>query len=176
MEGAFMAENRERINLTILHSNDIHGDFVPEEKNGVLSGGIARLAGYINQTRAKEKNVIYAVAGDMFKGSIIDSEYMGISTIELMNMLAPDVVTLGNHEIDYGLAHLLFIEPPSFEELERRLRGRGTEDEAMIRQRLDAAKVELSRKEEYDVCFVNDEFEKAVSELVVYVNEAANGK
>ncbi|MBQ1377104.1 MAG: 5'-nucleotidase C-terminal domain-containing protein [Lachnospiraceae bacterium] len=105
-----MAEDRERINLTILHSNDIHGDFVPEEKNGVLSGGIARLAGYINQTRAKEKNVIYAVAGDMFKGSIIDSEYMGISTIELMNMLAPDVVTLGNHEIDYGLAHLLFIE------------------------------------------------------------------
>ena len=73
-------------------------------------------------------------------------------------------------------AHLVFIEPPSFEELERRLRGRGTEDEAMIRQRLDAAKVELSRKEEYDVCFVNDELEKAVSELVVYVNEAANGK
>ena len=98
------------VKLTILHTNDIHGDFTPEEKNGVMSGGIARLAGYINETRDKEENVIFAVAGDMFKGSIIDSEYKGISTIELMNMLNPDVVTLGNHEIDYGLAHLLFIE------------------------------------------------------------------
>ena len=96
--------------VTILHSNDIHGDFSPEEKNGVMSGGIARMAGYINKVREEEKNVLYAVAGDMFKGSIIDSEYLGISTIELMNLLNPDVATLGNHEIDYGLAHLLFIE------------------------------------------------------------------
>ena len=46
----------------------------------------------------------------MLRGSIIDSEYKGISTIEVMNLLTPDVATLGNHEIDYGLAHLLFIE------------------------------------------------------------------
>ena len=104
-----MAEN-QTTKLTILHSNDIHGDFTPEEKDGVLSGGIARMAGYINQVRNDEDHVIFAVAGDMFKGSIIDSEYRGISTIELMNMLYPDVTTLGNHEIDYGLAHLLFIE------------------------------------------------------------------
>ena len=104
-----MADN-QTTKLTILHSNDIHGDFTPEEKDGVLSGGIARLAGYINQVRNDEDHVIFAVAGDMFKGSIIDSEYRGISTIELMNMLYPDVATLGNHEIDYGLAHLLFIE------------------------------------------------------------------
>jgi 5'-nucleotidase len=46
----------------------------------------------------------------MFRGSLIDSEFQGISTIEIMNLLAPDVVTLGNHEVDYGLAHLLFLE------------------------------------------------------------------
>jgi 5'-nucleotidase len=46
----------------------------------------------------------------MFRGSVIDSEFRGISTIEIMNMLAPDVVTIGNHEIDYGIAHLLFLE------------------------------------------------------------------
>jgi 5'-nucleotidase len=46
----------------------------------------------------------------MFRGSVIDSEFRGISTIEIMNMLAPDVVTIGNHETDYGIAHLLFIE------------------------------------------------------------------
>ena len=43
-------------------------------------------------------------------GSVIDSEYKGLSTIEIMNALAPDVVTIGNHEVDYGIAHLLFIE------------------------------------------------------------------
>ena len=45
--------------VTILHSNDIHGDFSPEEKNGVMSGGIARMAGYINKVREEEKNVKY---------------------------------------------------------------------------------------------------------------------
>lgn len=46
----------------------------------------------------------------MFRGSVIDSEFQGISTIQIMNMLNPDVVTLGNHEVDYGIAHLLFLE------------------------------------------------------------------
>ena len=46
----------------------------------------------------------------MFRGSVIDSEYKGLSTIEIMNALAPDIVTIGNHEVDYGVAHLLFIE------------------------------------------------------------------
>ena len=54
--------------------------------------------------------MLYAIAGDMFKGSLIDSEFLGFSTIEIMNYLNPDIVALGNHELDYGLAHLLFLE------------------------------------------------------------------
>lgn len=96
--------------LTILHSNDLHGDFFAEKVNEELVGGVSRLSGYINKIRNEEKNVIYAIAGDMFRGSLIDSEYQGISTIDIMNMLAPDVVSLGNHEVDYGLSHLLFLE------------------------------------------------------------------
>ena len=96
--------------LTILHSNDMHGDFLAEKVNNKLLGGVSMLSGYINKVRHEDKNVIYAISGDMFRGSLIDSEYKGISTIEIMNMLAPDVVTLGNHEVDYGIAHLLFIE------------------------------------------------------------------
>jgi 5'-nucleotidase/UDP-sugar diphosphatase len=46
----------------------------------------------------------------MLQGSLIDMEYKGVSTMEIMNYLAPDVVTLGNHEFDYGLPHLLFLE------------------------------------------------------------------
>lgn len=96
--------------LVLLHSNDMHGDFLTEQIDENLVGGVSMLSGYINKVRREEKNVLYAIAGDMFRGSIIDSEFQGLSTIEIMNMLAPDVVTLGNHEVDYGLAHLLFIE------------------------------------------------------------------
>lgn len=98
--------------FTILHSNDIHGDFLAEVsgKKGKLIGGLTLLSGYINQVRQEEKNVLYVISGDMVQGSLIDAEYKGISTIEIMNYLAPDMVALGNHEMDYGLPHLLFLE------------------------------------------------------------------
>ncbi len=96
--------------LTILHSNDIHGDFLAEMKDGKSVGGIARMAGYVKKLRETERNVLYVIAGDMLRGSIIDEEYKGISTMEIINHLDPDVASLGNHELDYGLAHLLFLE------------------------------------------------------------------
>lgn len=98
--------------FTILHTNDIHGDFLAEVKGGKgkLIGGLALLSGYINKVRQEEKNVLYVIAGDMVQGSLIDADFKGISTIEIMNYLAPDVVALGNHEFDYGLPHLLFLE------------------------------------------------------------------
>jgi len=98
--------------FTILHSNDMHGDFLAEtgtDRQRAI-GGLALLSGYINKVRKEEQNVLYVISGDMVQGSLIDSEYKGISTIEIMNYLAPDVVTLGNHEFDYGLPHLLFLE------------------------------------------------------------------
>ncbi len=96
--------------LTLLHSNDLHGDFTAEEIDDKLVGGVSRLSGYINKVRREESNVLYTVSGDMFRGSLIDSEFRGVSTIEIMNILHPDVATLGNHEADYGIAHLLFLE------------------------------------------------------------------
>ena len=98
--------------FTILHSNDIHGDFLAEVRGekGSLIGGLSLLSGYINKVRQEEENVIYVISGDMVQGSLIDMEYKGASTIEIMNYLAPDVVALGNHELDYGLPHLLFLE------------------------------------------------------------------
>ncbi|MEB3251312.1 MAG: bifunctional UDP-sugar hydrolase/5'-nucleotidase, partial [Cyanobacteriota bacterium] len=77
---------------------------------GDLIGGLSLLSGYINQVRQQEKNVVYAISGDMLQGSMIDAEFKGLSTIEIMNYLAPDVVTLGNHELDYGFPHLLVLE------------------------------------------------------------------
>ena len=96
--------------LTILHSNDMHGDFLAENLQEKLIGGVSMLSGYVNKVRNEEANTLYCIAGDMFRGSVIDSEFKGVSTIEIMNTIAPDVVTLGNHETDYGIAHLLFLE------------------------------------------------------------------
>lgn len=98
--------------FTILHSNDMHGDLLSDSKKerGKLIGGLALLSGYINKVRQEEQNVLYVISGDMLQGSIIDTEYKGLSTIEIMNYLAPDIVGIGNHEVDYGLPHLLFLE------------------------------------------------------------------
>lgn len=96
--------------LTLLHSNDMHGDFLAEQIDDALLGGVSLLSGYVDQVRRTETNTLYCISGDMFRGSVIDSEFRGISTIEIMNAIAPDVVTLGNHETDYGIAHLLFLE------------------------------------------------------------------
>ncbi|MDR0783514.1 MAG: bifunctional metallophosphatase/5'-nucleotidase [Propionibacteriaceae bacterium] len=103
-----MAERYRK--LTLLHSNDIHADFMAEGDDEDGLGGISRLSGYVSKVRAEEDNVLYCIAGDMLQGSLIDTEYKGISTIEIMNTVAPDVACLGNHEIDYGLGHLLFLE------------------------------------------------------------------
>jgi 5'-nucleotidase/UDP-sugar diphosphatase len=98
--------------FTILHSNDMHGDFLAELRGaeGKLKGGLSLLSGYINKVRREEENVLYFISGDMVQGSLIDSEYKGISTMAIMNYLSPDAVALGNHEFDYGLPHLLFLE------------------------------------------------------------------
>lgn len=96
--------------LTLLHSNDMHGDFFDEQQNEILVGGIARLSGYVQQTRKEDIPALYVIAGDMLQGSIIDQEFKGISTIDIINALSPDIVTLGNHELDYGLGHLMFLE------------------------------------------------------------------
>ena len=70
-------------------------------------------------------------------------------------------------------AHLVFIEPPSLEELERRLRGRATETEESIELRMKNAELELSRKMEYDIRFVNDNLDVCTDELVAYIERQA---
>jgi 5'-nucleotidase len=97
--------------LTILHSNDLHGDFHSVmHPSGSRVGGLALLSAYVNKVRQEEDNVLFVIAGDIMQGNVIDSEYKGISTMAIMNYLSPDVICLGNHEFDYGLSHLLFLE------------------------------------------------------------------
>ena len=63
-------------------------------------------------------------------------------------------------------ARLVFLAPPSWDELVRRLVGRGTEDEEERTRRLETAKVELAAAEEFDEIIVNDEVPRAAERIV----------
>ena len=62
-------------------------------------------------------------------------------------------------------ANLIFILPPSFEELEARLRGRHTESEDAIQKRLNSTKLEMENSKLFDYQVVNDNIENAVKKL-----------
>ena len=66
-------------------------------------------------------------------------------------------------------AQFVFLAPPSFDELERRLSGRGTEPEEVRRERLDQARIELASESEFDVTVVNHSVERAADELVALI-------
>lgn len=62
-------------------------------------------------------------------------------------------------------ANLIFILPPSFEELEARLRGRHTESEEAIQKRLESTKLEMENSKHFDFQVINDNLENAVKKL-----------
>lgn len=71
----------------------------------------------------------------------------------------------------YGAkAQVIFIEPPSMDELEKRLRDRKTDSEEQIILRVSNARKELSRKNDYDFLIMNDEVDKAYQKLKATVN------
>ena len=67
-------------------------------------------------------------------------------------------------------AQLVFLAPPTFDELARRLVGRGTEDPEKVRMRLDRARIEMAAEDEFDVVVVNDDLEKAADRLVALLS------
>jgi guanylate kinase len=65
---------------------------------------------------------------------------------------------------------LVFLAPPSWEELVRRLTGRGTEPPEVIERRLDAAKIELAAEPEFDMTLVNTSVEDVARELLALMD------
>jgi guanylate kinase len=72
-------------------------------------------------------------------------------------------------------ALMIFINPPSFEELERRLRSRGTETEEQIQTRLSTARTELAAAGEFDYQLTNLDLEACAREVVELVQRAERG-
>ena len=83
-----------------------------------------------------------------------------------------DVVGGCNIKEYYGDRALsLFIQPPSVEELRRRLEGRGTDSPEVIQQRIDKAEYELSFAPKFDKVIVNDNLEEAQAEALAIVKQ-----
>lgn len=65
----------------------------------------------------------------------------------------------------FAAAFQIFVEPPNFEELERRIRGRGSDSEEAITRRLERARIELAAASEFDAALVNANLDAALVEL-----------
>ena len=97
--------------LTILHANDFHGQISFKiNPDFSLSGGISLLSGYIKKVRKEEEAVFCAVCGDILQDNIQNSCSKGINTVKLLNLIMSDALSLGNHEMEYGLSHLLIFK------------------------------------------------------------------
>jgi guanylate kinase len=112
-------------------------------------------------------------AGDFFEHARVHGDWKGTARQSVEPQLAAghDVLL----EIDWQGARQVrrqvpdavsvFILPPSREALEQRMRARGQDSEAVIAQRLAAAREELSHYDEFDYLIVNEHFDRAVDEM-----------
>lgn len=105
------------LNLTILHTNDVHSRLAATPPFGSecnaqhisenkCLGGAARLAGATAAIRAEAGHVVLLDAGDQFQGTLFFTYYSGQAAAQVMNRLAYDAMAVGNHEFDDGPATL----------------------------------------------------------------------
>jgi 5'-nucleotidase len=95
--------------ITILHTNDTHSqiDPLPEsDKQNPGKGGVARRATLVQRVRKENPNTLLVDAGDVFQGTPYFNFYKGEVEYKSMSLIGYDVVTLGNHDFDNGVAAL----------------------------------------------------------------------
>jgi guanylate kinase len=143
-----------------------------EEKDGVHYYFLSRKE---FKERAKNGEFLeYAKVHGNYYGTLEDSV---LFAMEEGSHVLLDIDVQGAQQIRDSLARLnprhpirrgfmdIFISPPSLEELECRLRGRGTDSEHVVRKRLENAKGEMEHASEYTYQVVNDDLEKAYGDL-----------
>lgn len=119
----------------------------------------------------RENNFIeYAKYSDNYYGTlksfVFDNLENGTNVIAVV-----DIQGGVNIEKIFPEAVLIFIMPPSFDELERRLRGRGTDSEEAILKRLEIAKKEMDFSSHYDYVVINNTACETVNEIIDIVNK-----
>ena len=123
--------------------------------------------------RTEEEFFRMVECGDILEHNYFNGAYYGTLRAEVERRMAAGKVMLLNIDI-HGAANIkrlypgstsIFLLPPSFDTLEARLRGRGTDSEANIRQRLAIAQEELRCADAFDLKIVNDDIGRASEEL-----------
>ena len=89
--------------LIVLHTNDIHGRI----EIGDDYMGFPYIASVIEEYRENYEHVLVLDAGDAIHGRPITDRLQGESTVETMNFIGYDVMTIGNHEFNFGYERLL---------------------------------------------------------------------
>jgi guanylate kinase len=122
---------------------------------------------------SRERFERMAVAGEFLESADVFGNFYGTSAHDTERLLAAgrDLVLVidvnGARQVRRrGIETIgVFVLPPSFEALERRLRGRSKDSEAAILRRLEVARHEVAAFSEYDYIVVNDELEASVDRL-----------
>lgn len=90
--------------LVILHTNDLHGHPLKFTYQGIPdAGGLPAIAAFVEQVRARHKNVLLLDAGDVNTGRAESNFFKAVPDIMGYNYLGYDAMTLGNHEFDNPL-------------------------------------------------------------------------
>lgn len=117
----------------------------------------------------------YATYNNHYYGTPLLPLYRGMSAGESV-LLEIEVEGAKQVREKAPLALFIFIDVPEFAELERRLRARGTEDDAAIHRRLVHARRESAERHWYDVRIVNDDRDRAVAELITVLQNHGCGR
>ncbi len=116
--------------------------------------------------------------GEFLETASVYCNYYGTPKAPVLEILSKgqdvmfEIDTLGAEQIrkKYPKSITIFIMPPTFKELEKRLRGRGTESEEAIQRRLGLARSELAKYRLFDYMVFNDEVENAVSSVIAIID------
>lgn len=112
----------------------------------------------------------YAQYGDNYYGTL--KSYVFDNIDNGTNVIAVVDIQGGvNIEKIFPEAVLIFIMPPSYEELEKRLRGRGTDSEEAILKRLDIAKKEMDFSSHYDYVVINNTVDECINDIISIIDK-----
>ena len=138
----------------------VHYHFVSREhfESGIASGDFLEWAQVHNENYYGTLRSELARAGELGKHLLLEIDLQGARQVEVS---LPEAISI-------------FISPPTWEELERRLRNRATETESEIQTRLTTARRELEAANEFDFQLVNEDLEFCAQEIIKIVKEAAN--
>ena len=112
----FMSSEAGPLELTILHTNDVHSHYDSFEPWGEpVQGGVARLVTAIEAVRDTAEHVLLLDAGDQFQGTLYFTVGGARVVADVMNQMRYDTMVIGNHEFDSGPAALAqFIDLAGF--------------------------------------------------------------